>query len=537
MRTPSRTTASLASFVRTACTIAGWLVLVGAGCGSEQQAQAGRGRASDPRGGVRPPAVSGRFYHADPRKLEASVQSYLKNAERRVKDEHVLALMVPHAGHIFSGQTAAWAFKQVESKRYSTVVLIGCPHTMHLSGASVYPKGAYRTPIGDVPIDEALAAEIARLDTQIRFTPSAHEREHSLEVELPFLQVVLKGSKIVPILIGHGEKLPERLADAVARAIGSRRDVLVVASSDMTHYPSYKDARRIDRETLQAIATFSPEKVRAAIAKHPPRSVPNLACVLCGDRAVLATMMIAGKLGANRAMVLDYSNSGDSPIGSDQQVVGYGAAAFVKTAANPNPDARAGPSPAFDSAFGRRYEFAPLSGGAQLGLLDLARDAIAARIDGKECAQAKPAYAELLHCRGVFVTILMDGQLRGCIGHHMDDEPLYRLVPLMAIAAAFRDRRFSPLTKDELSRIKIKVSCYSCRTFRARGVDEFKVGEHGIIMVKGRRGATFLPEVAVEQGWDKPTVLKYLCRKAGLSKDGWKEGAVFYLYKTQRFGM
>ena len=500
----------------------GMLALLCVGCG-KQQTQAAE---------VRQPTANGRFYHGSATKLKASVRSYLKNAERRVKGERVVALMAPHAGHIFSGQTAAWAFKQIEGTRYSTVVLIGCPHTMRVKGASVYPKGAYRTPLGDVPIDETLAQKITQASEQIGFTPGAHAREHSLEVELPFLQVVLTKLKIVPILIGYGDNIPEVVADAVTGAIGDREDVLIVASSDMTHYPSYEDACRIDRETLRAIGTFSVEKVREVIAKHPPRSVPNLACVMCGDRAVLATMMIAEKLGANRAMVLDYSNSGDSPIGRPEQLVGYGAAAFVKNRGSGIGDrgSEFRPPPA-----GPRL-FAPLTRDAQKELLRLARQAIVARIEGKGFPAVKPKTPELLHCRGVFVTILKDGRLRGCIGHHMDDEPLYQLVPKMAVTSAFGDWRFKKLRKDELDRIKIKVSCYTCRVYRAQSIDEFKVGEHGIIMLKGRSGSTFLPEVAVQQGWDRKTVLEQLCRKAGLAPSAWKQGAAFHLYKTQRFG-
>lgn len=494
-----------------------YVVVLLSGCSKETSAQQ-----------VRQPAVAGPFYPDEPTRLTDTVKSYLKNARTQVAADTVLGLMVPHAGYVFSGQTAGCAYKQIEGAKFTTVVILGCPHKHPVHGVSVWNGGSYRMPLGDVPIDTDLVAKLIAEDEKIRFVPAAHAKEHSLEVQLPFLQTVLKEKfKIVPILVGYGADAMGAISRALAKHLRERTDVLLLASSDMTHYPPYKDAQRIDIAVLRAIGTFDPAKVTAQMAKHPPNRAAGLSCVMCGDRAVLAVMDTVKQLGANRAVVLNYSNSGDGPIGDPKGVVGYGAVAFVKAP----PDPAAEPA----KSFSRVFDFDPLSESAQKELRRLARSAIETYLAKKTFQPAEPTDSSLRHCRGAFVTITKDGDLRGCIGHHLDDLPLYIVVPKMAVQSAFGDRRFGPLRKEELSRIKIKVSAYTCRTYRAQSIDEFKVGQHGIIMSKGRRGSTFLPEIPVEQGWDKETELRYLCRKAGLPQDGWKDGAVFHLYKTQRF--
>ena len=166
-----------------------------------------------------------------------------------------------------------------------------------------------------------------------------------------------------------------------------------------------------------------------------------------------------------------------------------------------------------------------------------AREAIASYLNDSTIPEFEPRFEVMKERRGVFVTLNKHGMLRGCIGHHESDVPLHKLVPEMAVAAAFRDPRFPQLTRSELDDIKIKISVYLSNVYKIESIDEFEMGRHGIIMHKNGRGATYLPEVPIEAGWrSKEEELRSLCRKAGLPSDAWKEGAEFYVYETQVFG-
>ena len=184
-----------------------------------------------------------------------------------------------------------------------------------------------------------------------------------------------------------------------------------------------------------------------------------------------------------------------------------------------------------------KIEYSPLDEAAQKELLSMARTAIESYAKTGKIPKFKPKYEVLKEKRGVFVTLTERKQLRGCIGHHESDIPLYKLVPDMAVAAGFRDPRFPPLSESELDHIKIKVSVYLTNVYKLDDIDEFKMGKQGIIMEKDGRGATYLPEVPIEAGWEtKEEELESLCRKAGLPLNAWQEGAEFHVYETQVFG-
>jgi len=230
--------------------------------------------------------------------------------------------------------------------------------------------------------------------------------------------------------------------------------------------------------------------------------------------------MAARRMGADEVEILRYANSGDTPFGDRSKVVGYGAVAmYAKNETNVG-----------------RMEFAPLDEHTQHLLLRMARQTIETYVRTGQTPVFKPDPSVLGEKRGVFVTITIDDMLRGCIGYHGNDIPLYQLVPDRAIAAAVKDGRFPPLSADELDEIKIKVSVYLSNVYRIDSVDEFELGTHGIILRKGDRGATFLPEVPIEAGWTKEEEMEHLCRKAGLPAGAWKGGAELYVYRTQVFG-
>jgi len=334
----------------------------------------------------------------------------------------------------------------------------------------------------------------------------------------------------------------ERLGEVMAEALKNDPDALVVCSTDMTHYPPYQDANRIDRETLEAIRAMDMDKVLAIAAQSARSSVPNLVCTLCGENAVLATMKAASLLGVKEGTLVDYANSGDAPIGDKSRVVGYGAVVF----SSPASPGKISPSlPSADPlSFSRnnnaevampQRDTETLSPKAQKMLLSIAREALNAVLSGKPLPSTGADDPELQSRRGMFVTLTKGGDLRGCMGHFDQDVPLYELAARQAVVSATEDPRFPPMTASELTNVGIEISVLSPPQAVASWRD-IVVGTHGVILRKGFRGATFLPQVAPEQGWDLPETLRHLSRKAGLSEDAWEKGASFQVFEAEVFG-
>ena len=278
---------------------------------------------------VRPPAVAGAFYPADPQELAAMVDSLL--AAWSPTPGRPLALVVPHAGYPYSGKTAAAAYAELQGQRYEAVVLIGQNHYLaEFEGVDVYAQGAFRTPLGDVPVDEELARAILAAQPAFSDRPLWQAQEHALEVQLPFLQRVLPGTPIVPILIGRPTpRNLEQLEEALVQALRGH-DVLLIASSDLSHYPSYADAIQVDQAVLEAIVSLEPERLRETLARQMARGIPNLLTPCCSEGAVLVVLEVSRRLGANRAALLHYANSGDIPGADRDRVVGYGAVKIWK---------------------------------------------------------------------------------------------------------------------------------------------------------------------------------------------------------------
>jgi hypothetical protein len=305
----------------------------------------------------------------------------------------------------------------------------------------------------------------------------------------------------------------ERLGRALAAALRGRRP-LIVASSDLSHYTAAADAERVDRATLAAIALCDPAALTQAIDTAMRSGLPGLATCACGEAPIRVALAAAAALGATRGVIVDYANSAQAPGGDPLRVVGYGAVAFF-----------AGPPPA-----------PRLSAADRALLLRLARETIRRHFDGGgDLPATECATATLAESRGAFVTLKRDGALRGCIGHLGQDLPLCDVVRQMAAAAAFQDSRFPPLTRGELDGVTIEISALTS----PRAIDDVAViviGRDGVIMRKGRRSAVFLPQVAVEQRWDRDTLLTQLSLKAGLPADAWRAGAQFQTFQAEVFG-
>jgi AmmeMemoRadiSam system protein B len=282
---------------------------------------------------IRKPAVAGYFYPKDKKELTKTVDDFISNVKHQQIGGKIVGIMSPHAGYVFSGQVAAYSYRHIMDIQYDTVILLGPSHRVYLKGASVGNWDAYSTPLGKVKVNREIVASLLSTGEPFHFVEQAHIREHSVETQIPFLQRVLKNFDIVPIVMGslslaYCKKISETLAEIV-----KKRNVLFVASSDMSHYPNYTNANNVDRNTLSLIRKCDPNLVFTSEKRVLSKGIPNLSTTLCGLSSVVTVMMTAKQLGGNSVKILHYANSGDVVINGrreTQRVVGYGSAAFYK---------------------------------------------------------------------------------------------------------------------------------------------------------------------------------------------------------------
>jgi MEMO1 family protein len=476
-------------------------------------------------GTVRPPAVAGQFYPGERAPLEAAVRGFLADA-RPARGPRPIALVAPHAGYVYSGQIAADAWRQAMGGDYDLVVLLGTNHTLPgFSGAAVSPASAFRTPLGDAVVDDA--ARRALVGTGVVATDArVHEREHSIEVQVPFAQIVLPRVPILPVVVGTEDPAEcARIADALARALRGRRP-LIVASSDLSHYPSHDDAEATDRAFLAAVVRLDPAGVHAAAVAEMSRGRPQLVTCACGEGAIQVAMGSARRLGAKRGEVLSHANSGDDAVGDPARVVGYGAVMFT-----------GGPAGADTGALTPPAAAAPadtLTPADQAALLALARHTLERWFSSGTAPLPRDLSPAAQRPQGAFVTLFERGELRGCIGHMAEDRPLAANVAAMALAAAFEDPRFPALEASELEHVTIEISALTPLE-PVSGPEAVVIGRDGVEIEKNGRRAVFLPQVPVEQGWDREALLENLCLKAGLPRDAWKSGASFRIFRSVHF--
>ncbi len=427
-------------------------------------------------------------------------------------DGEPIALVVPHAGYVYSGPVAAYGFKQLEGVSYDVAVVIAADHQWPLSAPiSVWAEGGFETPLGVVPVDVALARALVEADSRITDDVAAHEGEHSIEIELPFLQRACPGCDVVPVLMGDdSQETVQALTDALLGVIAGKRAV-VIASSDLAHYPAYDDALVVDGATLAAIETGDPARVRETTASLMAVGFPNLVTCACGAGPILVAMQVAQGLGADTVTVLRYANSGDVPQGDQGQVVGYGAVMFW------------------------RYEPPDLTLERQEELLALARTTLAEYLKTGHIPDYATDDPALNRRSGAFVTLKERGELRGCIGHTRADAPLYQTVQRMAVAAAMEDPRFPPLTPEELTDVAVEISVLSPFR-RVVDVEQVRVGTHGLMIFSEGRQGLLLPQVPVEEGWTREEFLENLCLKAGLPPECWTADPTLYAFTAIVFG-
>lgn len=457
---------------------------------------------------IRKPAVAGSFYAGDAKELRQDVQNCFSRCKNPLM-ENVQAVIVPHAGYVFSGVTAASAFAAINpDAEYEHIFLLGPSHHVYLGKASVnIGASAYATPLGNVPVDTALCKDLMEKSDAITYATEAHESEHCLEVELPFLQYHMKKlPSIVPIIIATQELTTlKKIADTLKPYLNEKN--LFVISSDFSHYPAYKDAEIVDGLTKDSIMTGKVEAFVNATLHNQELGIDHLATSACG-MAPIATLLMMTENDANiKPHHVMYCNSGDSPYGGKDKVVGYHSFVFKTETCG------------FD-----------LTSEDRKMLKSIAYHTIKATFEGKKYEPGKLSDVLLTKC-GAFVSLHKKGRLRGCIGHFGEDMPLYQVVEHMAKAAAFEDPRFYGVTMEELDDIDIEISVLTPMK-RIQSIDEFELGKQGIFMRKGYHTGTFLPQVADEVSWTKEEFLGHCSQdKAGIGWDGWKT-AELYTYEA-----
>ena len=478
----------------------------------------------DGGGEVRPPVVAGQFYPESATILKLAIEKFMEDAlPAQVKKP--LAIVVPHAGYIYSGQICADGWNQVRGGTYDVVVILGTNHTSPgLRKIALYPGGGFRTPLGTAMVDGDLTAALLAASPDCALDKGPHVREHSLEVQVPFVQVLFPQARIVAAIVGEADAaLCNRFGNALASALKGRRSV-IVASSDLSHYPSAADAETADMKTLEAVATLDPAALHTTVRTQMARRIPNLSTCACGEAPIMAAMAAAKAMGATGGKVVSYAHSGNLPIGDRERVVGYGA---VVLAADPKKEAPAvRPAATTEGMIGpadRKY------------LLGLARETISRYLTMKMVPLPRLSSPILREPRGVFVTLKKREDLRGCIGRMVPDRPLAELVGAMALQSAFEDPRFSPVTLRDLADLEIEISVLTPMK-PVSGPNDIVVGRDGVLLQKGGKSAVFLPQVAPEQGWGRDEMLNHLSQKAGLPSGAWREGASFLTFQAIVFG-
>jgi MEMO1 family protein len=452
---------------------------------------------------------AGQFYPSSKDELVRMIDQFLEKAKVTPVAGNPLILVVPHAGYGFSGQTAAFGYKSIKDKKYKTVIILGTSHHRAFNGAAFYGPGAFLTSLGQLDIDEDVIGKLLGKQPDMFVDTAVFTKEHSVEVQLPFLQRVLTDFKIVPIVVGDCSlESCEKIALLLKEAIGARQDVLVVVSSDLYHGYSVKEAEQFDNFTLSLFKKIDYRGLYYALREGRAQA--------CGGFGAVIALSLAKSYGLTDLQVLNHTNSGfvTGELSDGNWTVGYDGCLVMaqkgETMLNTQQKDR---------------------------LLAIARQAITTYLQTGKKMEVSESDPVLNQKRGAFVTLNQHHELRGCIGNLIGSQPLYLTVRDMAIEAAVGDPRFSPLRDQELKTVEIEISVLS-EMQKIDSAQSIELGKHGVLVRKGYQSGVFLPQVATETGWNKEEFLNNLCaHKAGLSPDAWKDkNTQLYIFTADVFG-
>jgi len=465
----------------------------------------------------RQPVAAGRFYEADKETLTRDITALFRDCKKSPETWKIRAIISPHAGYIFSGKIAASAISATsKNAEISNIFLIGSSHVMAFDGASVYNTGDFITPLGKAVVNKEIANKLRNENKVFDFPVTAHLQEHSLEVQIPLIQYYYsKTPKIVPIIIGTNNTNTIRLIAEALKPYFTPQNLFLI-SSDFSHYPSYKDAYLVDNLTSEGIVSGDAQAFLTALKNNSAKNVPGLATSMCGWASGLTLMDLAEGDRNLEFKHIDYCNSGDTPYGDKERVVGYHAIALIEK----NQNQKNAQESSMDLSFTK----------SEKDLLFLiARNSIRTMLyeDKRYTIDEKKISEALKKPMGAFVTLKIDAKLRGCIGRFLSSDPLYEVVQASALSSAFEDHRFYPLTKEEYEKTDLEITVLGPMK-KISNISEIVLGRHGIYIKKDFRSGTMLPQVATENGWTIEQFLGYTSRdKAGLGWDGWKNAEIF----------
>ena len=452
---------------------------------------------------TRPSAVAGSFYSNDKETLSSELTSLFQSS-KSFETQDIQAIIVPHAGYVYSAPTATLAYKTLH-KKYKNIFLIGSSHHVDINGASIYTQGNYQTPLGEVKVNQEIVLELLKYKSLYTYHKDAHTKEHTLEVQLPFLQTIFKDDlRIVPIIVATSD-LQTIKALATSLKPYFNDDNLFVISTDLSHFPKYEEANVVDKNTLNAILTNNTQNFMSTLEKNKSLGLKEFYTSACGWSSVL-TLMLLTQDKDYKYELLEYINSGDTHYGDKQRVVGYGSMRVYKEK---------------QDSFLSTEEKAQLLEIAEISLQEATLHNKRISIDENK------VYPKLRENLGAFVTLYKDGNLRGCIGRFEPEQSLYDVVVDMAIASAQHDTRFTKVTQEELEKIDIEISVLTPRK-RINSLNEIVIGKHGIYIQKGSLNGTYLPHVAAQMGWNKEQFVRSCAvEKAGIKNDDIKDIELF----------
>ncbi len=486
---------------------------------------------------VRPSALAGQWYPDDAAKIKQGLLGLIQHAKKVELEQTVRGLILPHASYYYSGRAAAAGYRLISDCAYKRVIILAPAHTAMFHGASIMQTRNYVTPLGKVPVDVEVRDKLLQNEL-FQSVERAHVNEHSIEIQLPFLQFVLRpGFKIVPVLIGSvGDNEIVRIADALRPYMDNY--TLVIASSDFTHhgprfrYDMYKKNQKSNLYKLDHDAF-------AFVKKYNQKGFTNFVKVsgatICGVHPIgILIHLMKGKA----VTELDYYTSGDI-TGDWTNSVSYLSAAFTDSGKSMKKD-----KPKKDIKKNAKKDTnimsKELSKKEQQTLLTLARETLETWIKEQKVPEDIESRYDITNLlkeeMGVFVTLNKKSRLRGCIGYVTGQDSLYRSVMANAVNASTRDPRFRAVTPDELKEIHIEISVMTPLT-EVKDIEEIEVGKHGLVMSKGFRRGLLLPQVPVEWKWNRTEFLENTCRKAGLPTGCWKDEDVkIEKFSAQVFG-
>lgn len=450
------------------------------------------------------PAFAGSFYPGEKESLISMLDELFRKAETREVRGKIRGLISPHAGYPFSGVIAATGYKTLRNSGIKNVIIIGPSHQVPFTGMAVFESGVWLTPLGEVKINERLAKKMVDSSPIFISDSKVHFNEHSIEVQIPFLQYILDDFELVPIMMGiQDEPIAVTASEALARVLKYEDNFILIASSDLYHGYSVEECEKYDAYTVGLILKGDEREII--------REANSGRAMACGAGPVATVIGTLKRLFPVNIQLLAYTNSSRVTGSFSGYVVGYASIAVSKIEEED------------DYLTREEKEY----------LIQIAKEAVYNAIRGKSYSPPPPPTDKLAKPSGVFVTLKLNGMLRGCIGYVLPVKPLYIATAQVAADAAVNDPRFPPVSVREFDDLEFEISVLTPLE-KVENIEEIEVGKHGLLIRSGYYQGVLLPQVPVEYGWDRYEFLDNTCLKSGLSRGCWKEPGV-EIYKFSAY--